>query len=167
MIESNLKYLVDRIEKLEREVEELKKIIGKEKKVPEIVESILKLQSKEYEEGYIVYIGKLEKFSWDITATSKILEEIYPEQVSMLADALSNPSRVKILLELLESEKTIKELSKNLKLEGGQLYHHLRYLTKNKLIQQKRRGEYKITIMGVQILLLLSLMSLNIVSSDL
>jgi DNA-binding transcriptional ArsR family regulator len=62
-------------------------------------------------------------------------------QLVNLGDALSHPLRIKILKKLLEKERNVYELAKDLQISRQLLYLHLRKLEKAELVESDLRLE--------------------------
>ena len=63
------------------------------------------------------------------------------QKIVYLGDALSHPLRIKILKKLLEGEKSIYELAKEMGISRQLLYLHLRRLEKADLVESDLRLE--------------------------
>ena len=73
-----------------------------------------------------------------------------PFIVENLLEPLSNPVRLKILINLYEGKKNFSKLSKIMEFKGGHLIFHLKKLLDSKLIaQEDNKGDYIITPKGV------------------
>ncbi|HDI31843.1 MAG TPA: ArsR family transcriptional regulator, partial [Thermofilum sp.] len=73
----------------------------------------------------------------------------YPaENIVKLLSPLSNENRIKILKLLFKDVKSSSELSKELRLEGGSLYHHIKELRIAGYIKEIERGKYASTLKG-------------------
>ena len=165
--------LEERILKLEREINELKSILKKEeviiRKTPiisflDVIENGLKEKFKEkydefFKDGILFMAGHIKETRWEIVSSPSDVLKISSKRVAAFAEVLANEARFLILKTLYSGPKTAKELSQITGLEGGQLYHHLRILLQHRLIYAKRRGEYSITALGVQSLLMISLIA--------
>jgi DNA-binding transcriptional ArsR family regulator len=65
-----------------------------------------------------------------------------------LYQALASETRLAMLRELFAGPRTTAELMEAVGLDRGQLYHHLRDLFVQGLLQQPQRGQYKLTGRG-------------------
>ncbi len=99
------------------------------------------------------------------TATSaKIWDEADPIQLdyrraAALCQALGSEARLMLLCDLLPGAKTTGELTGSTGLERGQLYHHLRDLFVEGLVEQPERGRYQLTGRGEVVLLLTAVLT--------
>ncbi|MFI6213758.1 ArsR/SmtB family transcription factor [Nocardia brasiliensis] len=98
--------------------------------------------------GFIDYRGTVDfdgEIDWTIRySAAAVLGLPAAARVEVLA-ALGHPVRHALIQELLESPRTGAELAEALGLTStGQLYHHMRALSSAKIIEQSRRGTYRI-----------------------
>ncbi|MFX0090938.1 MAG: winged helix-turn-helix transcriptional regulator [Candidatus Hodarchaeota archaeon] len=82
--------------------------------------------------------------------------------VSALLEVLSHKNRIKILKLLSEGSKPYKELSEELGLKGGAFAYHTSPLENMKCIEKKGRGEYAITPIGWEVLIVSLLLASRI-----
>lgn len=82
---------------------------------------------------------------------NKTLEE-NTEQLSNILNALANPIRLKILSTLLKGETEFSTLQETTELSKTALTHHLTTLTEAQIIENPRRGSYRIREDGLNIL---------------
>lgn len=75
-------------------------------------------------------------------------------RTAALCQALASEPRLALLLELLPGPRTTGELTASTGLERGQLYHHLRDLFVQGLVEQRERGRYELTGRGQMVVLL-------------
>ena len=179
-VKNEIEDIKRRLTKLESEVKEIKSRITEKKgkieiSFPILIDNIEKSLKKElgnefkarYERGMVIIAGHVidenTHAKWDDIASVSELLDINPKRVAYLSEILSNEARVLILRALYEGSKTAKELSEITKLEGGQLYHHLRTLIQHRVIFMRRRGEYYLTSHGIKLLFALSLMARDLV----
>ncbi|AKB19003.1 winged helix-turn-helix domain-containing protein [Methanosarcina sp. WWM596] len=82
------------------------------------------------------------------------VQDLPEDQISILiGDALSSAARVQILKALHDDAKSFTALSKLTKLRGGNLLFHLDKLQSKGLIRQREeRGEYQITLQGLNLM---------------
>lgn len=82
---------------------------------------------------------------------NKTLEE-NTEKLSNILNALANPIRLKILSTLLKGETEFSTLQATTELSKTALTHHLTTLTEAQIIENPRRGSYRIREDGLNIL---------------
>jgi len=82
---------------------------------------------------------------------NKTLEE-NTEQLSNILNALANPIRLKILSTLLKGETEFSTLQETTELSKTALTHHLNTLTEAQIIENPRRGSYRLREDGENIL---------------
>jgi len=70
------------------------------------------------------------------------------EEVVDVISPLANIYRLKILSMLIKRDMSASEISEKLKINGGQLYHHLDELLKAHYIRKINRGHYSIDMDG-------------------
>ena len=172
-VEERINLLEEKVKRLEEEIEELKSLLKgkplKERKrfkvVLDAIEDYLRKDygdrfEEEFSEGFTCFAGKVKgevmRSSWEVFSSVKDVLSISGRRVSMLAETVSNISRVLILRALYSGPKSSKELSEITGLEGGQLYHHLRLLIQRRMIGVKKRGVYYLTGSGLITLLIIS-----------
>jgi DNA-binding transcriptional ArsR family regulator len=63
------------------------------------------------------------------------------EQASELLKALSNPTRLKILCSLVESEKSVGQIADALGVRENNVSQHLALLRKDSLVRTRREGQ--------------------------
>ncbi|RKQ69871.1 DNA-binding transcriptional ArsR family regulator [Oceanibaculum indicum] len=63
------------------------------------------------------------------------------EQASELLKALSNPTRLKILCTLVESEKSVGQIAEALDVRENNVSQHLALLRKDRLVRTRREGQ--------------------------
>lgn len=160
------------VEKLARDVEELKmareekrkqtariEVVSKEGEAisKEFVESVLKLLEDklgEKPDGGLVLISGIERRKGKVVdsfMSAVDLESIAkcpPFKIAKLTSSLSSENRIRIMQSLLKGVKTASELSEETGLEGGQLYHHLKELIMAGYVQMVERGKYALTSSG-------------------
>jgi DNA-binding transcriptional ArsR family regulator len=73
--------------------------------------------------------------------------------------ALSSEPRLAMLQELMHGPRTTAELMEALRFDRGQLYHHLRDLFVQAMVEQPERGRYALTGRGIWALLLAGLLA--------
>jgi DNA-binding transcriptional ArsR family regulator len=167
-IKETLKMLQEKVEKLEKENQELKGEIkepDENKKHIEILDNISKYAAEEMEKIFEVNnsitaasicISKsrtVHSNDTNITSTCiKSFDEINEEKLSNAVEAFTNPRRIAILKVLIAECLTATEITQKTGLVGGQLYHHLNNLENEKLIT-KANEKYKV-FPGVQGMLL-------------
>ncbi len=69
------------------------------------------------------------------------------EQIYVLSDfykVFGDSTRIKILVELINGEKTVTELVDNLDMSQSAISHQLQVLRKNRIVKNKRKGKYVI-----------------------
>lgn len=71
-----------------------------------------------------------------------------------LCQALASEARLAILCELQDGSRSTSDLTASTGLERGQLYHHLRDLFMQGLVEQPERGRYQLTGRGRVVLLM-------------
>lgn len=99
--------------------------------------------------GTVVYAGAgpwgNQTVAWQIGREWSEIRGAAPEGVAALFAALSNPSRIRILCELVAGPITTSDLGERLdQPSAGQLFHHLKELLATGLIYQPERGTYAI-----------------------
>jgi len=86
------------------------------------------------------------------TAVQELLQ--FPlEEVIRVLSPLANLHRLKILSFLIKGNRSAGEISTELNIDGGQLYHHLDYLLNARYIEKIDRGLYSIDMDGWRALL--------------
>ncbi len=76
-----------------------------------------------------------------------------------LCQALASEARLAILCELQAGPRSTSDLTSSTGLERGQLYHHLRDLFMQGLVEQPERGRYHLTGRGEVVLLLTAVLA--------
>ncbi len=76
-----------------------------------------------------------------------------------LVQPFSSPQRIAILNALARRKLASSELAAETGLAGGQLYHHLKELTRAGLVRSAGRGAYEMTVGGLTTFVTLSLLS--------
>ena len=160
-IKLTMQKLQEKIEKLEKENQELKSGEKEEpnenKKHIEILDNISKYASNEMEKifevnnsitGASICISKsktIHSNETNITSTCiKSFDEIDEEKLANALEIFTNPRRIAILKVLIaKSELTATEITQKTGLVGGQLYHHLNTLATQNLIT-KENEKYKV-----------------------
>ncbi|HEX2185788.1 MAG TPA: winged helix-turn-helix domain-containing protein [Chloroflexota bacterium] len=84
--------------------------------------------------------------------------EIDQRRVAGLCQALANETRLAMLRELFAGTRTTAELMQAVDLDRGQLYHHLRDLFIEGLVEQPQRGQYALTTKGQLVFLAVRLL---------
>lgn len=69
-------------------------------------------------------------------------------RAARLCQAMASEQRLTLLCELLGGARTTSELTTSTGLDRGQLYHHLRDLFVEALVEQPERGRYRLTGRG-------------------
>ncbi len=89
-------------------------------------------------------------FIEDISPNANFFNDELDEAISELLAPLSNNLRIKILKELSKGSKSFTQLEQEIKIQGGHLQHHLKYLIKANYVEKK--GDYHLTTSGLIIL---------------
>ena len=95
---------------------------------------------------------KSEHASWNTSvrrSASKPLKRRDLGAAAALCQALSSETRLAILNELTHGHRTTAELMDLVEIDRGQLYHHLRDLFVQGLVEQPERGKYAATSRGL------------------
>lgn len=69
------------------------------------------------------------------------------EQIYVLSDfykVFGDSTRIKILVELINGEKTVSNLVDNLNMSQSAISHQLQVLRKNRIVKTERKGKYVI-----------------------
>ncbi len=69
------------------------------------------------------------------------------KQIYILSDfykVFGDSTRIKILVELINGEKTVSELVDNLDMSQSAISHQLQVLRKNRIVKNERKGKYVI-----------------------
>ncbi len=67
------------------------------------------------------------------------------EQIYVLSDfykVFGDSTRIKILIELINGEKTVTEIVDNLEMSQSAVSHQLQVLRKNRIVKTERKGKY-------------------------
>ncbi len=154
------------VAKLAEEVEALKRSkpggvekaeVREKAKRPDYVQLIFKVLEDvmgSKQDAGIVFVGGIERKGGRIVDSffsGVELEDVLkvrPSRVVRVVSPLTNENRAKILLSLLEGPKTASELSREIGLGGGPLYHHLRELMLAGYVESPERGRYVLTSSG-------------------
>jgi DNA-binding transcriptional ArsR family regulator len=108
----------------------------------------------QYRPGHIhVALGvKSEQVGWNTSVrrgASKPVKRRELGAAAALCQALSSETRLAILNELTLGQRTTAELMESVEIDRGQLYHHLRDLFVQGLVEQPERGKYAATSRGL------------------
>jgi len=95
------------------------------------------------------------------TVPVKELLQFPLEEVIEVLSPLANLHRLKILSMLIKGDRSASEIGTELKIEGGQLYHHLDFLLSSHYIEKVDRGLYAIDIDGWRALLTVAQLGWN------
>jgi len=156
---------LEKLRKIEEEVAELRRRVerleGGSKR--EVLDRIFRMQKETPAiEGYDIWSVIIAKerdsphVSTGCFSTAGIPYNLPPEDLANLALALAHPARI-ILLRELRVSKYVSELEKTFSDSYGALYHHLSVLRKMSMVRQEReRGKYAATVVGVAALLFLN-----------
>jgi len=175
-LEEEVKKLKVVVERLAREVEELKSMEGgREGPAPhsirrELIEKLLLIFEDQFKvkgSGGIAFVGSIEwskgivKKSFLSAIPLSDLRLIDPGRLAEIIKPLSNKNRIRVMLLLLDGDRSASEISGVTGLEGGQLYHHLKELLFSNLIESVERGRYRLTEKGLTVLRILSALALT------
>ncbi|MEM1558620.1 MAG: winged helix-turn-helix domain-containing protein [Candidatus Bathyarchaeia archaeon] len=167
-VEEEVEELKRIVEGLVREVEALKESVKPKTKEVQLelkgsiegrpfldqIFEVLEKMLRDKPDAGLVFIGGVERRGGKIANSYfssielKDVVECPSRKIAKVVASLSNENRIRILQELLKGDKTSSELSSNLMLEGGQLYHHLKELMLAGYVEAKERGKYTLTSRG-------------------
>jgi Mn-dependent DtxR family transcriptional regulator len=123
------------------------------------------LKSKgEVKKGCIIHAGRVEfdkgHAEWINTDDFNVLT-VPEERIIDFVTPFTSDQRLKLMKALIEERngKTSSQLSKEMGLDSGPLYHHLRELSSAGFIKKEQRGRYKLSIKGTIALLTISHMA--------
>ena len=85
--------------------------------------------------------------------------QINHRRAAAVCAALSSEPRLAMLQDLMHGSRTTAELIEALAFDRGQLYHHLRDLFVQAMVEQPERGRYALTSRGAWALLLAGLLA--------
>ena len=174
-LSEEVKEVLNRLDYLEREIADLKRTRTQAKAPPlidpsfvkevrgaasvqckhdKITEALLEHMEQGKHSGVSVQAAIYQdpdsaKRIWYVNTTT--VEELlrFPlEDVINVITPLANLYRLKILSLLIKEGRSASEISEALKIEGGQLYHHLEYLLNAHYIEKVNRGLYSIDMDG-------------------
>jgi len=177
---SNVKEEIEEIRRelsrISGEVETLKE--GREKPSSEVLQGLpedvgkylglLEKQLADKPDAGIAYFGGIGKrggkLAWSYHSGYGVEDVLKcpPRRVASLLSPFSNEQRILILKALIEGDKGSSELSQATRLEGGQLYHHLKELALAEYIEQKERGVYALADKGRMALLTVLAMTMTL-----
>ncbi|MCD6444314.1 helix-turn-helix transcriptional regulator [Candidatus Bathyarchaeota archaeon] len=160
--------ILEKLRKIEEEVAELRRRVEKLEggSKNEILDRIFRMQKEvPTVEGYDIWSVIIAKekgspyVSTGCFSTAGIPHNLPPEDLANLSLALAHPARI-VLLKELRTSKYASELEKMFSDKYGALYHHLSVLRKMNMIrQEKERGKYAATVVGVAALLFLNMLA--------
>ena len=153
--------ILEKLRKIEEEVAELRRRVEKLEggSKNEILDRIFRMQKEvPTVEGYDIWSVIIAKekgspyVSTGCFSTAGIPHNLPPEDLANLSLALAHPARIVLLKELRTSKYASDKY--------GALYHHLSVLRKMNMIrQEKERGKYAATVVGVAALLFLNMLA--------
>lgn len=146
---STVEELTKRVEQLERSRAPRSSAVTDGSLVQRMLDELWSAPDDSGGVGMIVYAGAGPwadgTVAWQIGRVWSEIRGTAPEAVTALFGALANPSRIRILCQLVTGPVSTRDLGQKLDHpSSGQLFHHLKELLAAGLIYQPERGTYAI-----------------------